>query len=84
MEKLGDNLPETINFSVGYFEGKQSKKRWLCCQEDLEAMYKNYKNSDKITLWCEGKASKQKKRMMFLAHLKDKLRKVKLMPFTQN
>ena len=38
MEKLGDQVPETINFNIGYFEGRQSKKRWLCCQ-DLNAMY---------------------------------------------
>ena len=61
MEKLGNHVPETINFNVGYFEGKQSKKRWLCCQEDLESMYRTHKNGDEITLWCEAKTNKRKK-----------------------
>ena len=62
MEKLGDHVPETINFSVGYFEGKQSKKRWLCCQEDLESMYRTHKNGDEITLWCEAKTNSYKRK----------------------
>ena len=61
MEKLGNHVPETINFNVSYFEGKQSKKRWLCCQEDLESMYRTHKNGDEITLWCEAKTNKRKK-----------------------
>ena len=61
MEKLGDHVPDTINFNVGYFECKQSKKRWLCCQEDLESMYKSHKNGDEVTLWCEAKTNKRKK-----------------------
>ena len=61
MEKLGDHVLEAINFNVGYFEGKQPKKRWLCCQEDLESMYKTHKNGDEITLWCEAKTNKGKK-----------------------
>ena len=61
MEKLGNHVPETINFNDGYFEGKQSKKRWLCCQEDLESMYRTHKNGDEITLWCEAKTNKRKK-----------------------
>jgi len=41
MEKLGYQVPATINFNIGYFEGRQSKKKWLCCQEDLTAMYQS-------------------------------------------
>ena len=26
MEKFGDQLPDTVHFSIGYFEGRQSKK----------------------------------------------------------
>ena len=51
----------SINFDIGYFEGKQSKKRWLCCQEDLKAMYKNHRNGDEIMFWCEARTSKPKK-----------------------
>lgn len=36
MDELGILLPETIDFKVGYFYGKQSTKYWLMCQKDLE------------------------------------------------
>lgn len=40
MEEFQDQVPETVFFNVGYFEGCQSAKNWICSQEDLEAMYK--------------------------------------------
>ena len=82
MEKLGDHAPDTINFDIGYFEGKQSKKRWLCCQEDLEAMYKSHRNGDEIMFWCEARTSKRKK-MMMMFH-KHKVKKLKWIPFIWN
>ena len=40
MEEFEEQLPETTRFSLGYVEGRQSStKRWLCCEEDLDAMY---------------------------------------------
>ncbi len=57
MEKLGDHVPDTVRFSIGYFERTVSKKRWLCCQDDLEAMYEVYKHGGEITLWCDAKKS---------------------------
>jgi len=27
MDKFGDQVPETINFNIGYFEGRQCKKQ---------------------------------------------------------
>ena len=56
MENFGDHLPDTIHFNIGYFEGRQSKKRWLCCQEDVEAMYKSFGNKAEITLWWDAKS----------------------------
>jgi len=29
MEKLSEHIPDDINFTLGYLEGRQSKKRWL-------------------------------------------------------
>lgn len=55
MEKLWDQVPETINFNIGYFEGRQSKKRWLFCEGDLDAMYKCYKDGGEISLWCDSR-----------------------------
>ncbi len=57
IETLGEQVPETINFNLGYFEGRQSKKRWLCCQDDLDAMYQCYKDGGEITLWCDARKS---------------------------
>ena len=38
--------------SVGYFDGKQ--KRWLCNEQDLQAMYNRYRSgSSEISLWCD-------------------------------
>ena len=39
MEEFQEQVPETVSFNVGYFEGHQSAKKWICSQEDLEAMY---------------------------------------------
>lgn len=61
MDKFSDQVPDTINFNIGYFEGKQSKKRWLCCREDLEAMYKCYNKGDEIVLWCDSSSPKRKR-----------------------
>ena len=55
IDKFGDQVPQTINFNIGYFEGRQSKKRWLCCQEDLNAMYQCYKEGGEISLWCDSR-----------------------------
>ena len=55
IEKLSEHVPDSINFNVGYFEGKQSKKRWICCQEDITTMYKFFNPGSEILLWCDGK-----------------------------
>ena len=49
-------IPTTTQFSVAYFEGRQSTKKWLVSQDDLAAMYVSLTCSGKtsICLWCEG------------------------------
>ena len=32
MEELGESVPETIKYSLGYLEGRQETKRWICCR----------------------------------------------------
>ena len=56
MEEFGEQIPTTVQFSVGYFEGRQSTKKWLVSQDDLAAMYVSFTCSGKtsICLWCEG------------------------------
>ena len=51
MEEFKDEIPETTDFKVRYFYGKQSAKRWIVTQEDLDAMYKTGK--DKLLLWAD-------------------------------
>ena len=53
MEEFEDQVPPTTRFSIGYFEGWQSTKKW---QDDLTAMYSSLKKSGKtdVYLWCDG------------------------------
>ena len=42
MEEFEEHMPETTKYALGYIEGRQSTKRWICCEDDLNAMYTNY------------------------------------------
>lgn len=53
IEKLGDQVPNTITFDVGYYGGQHHSKIWLCSDRDLESMYQNHPTGV-ITLWCDG------------------------------
>ena len=35
-------MPDTVNFNVGYFDGRQQAQLWLVTNEDLESMYSKY------------------------------------------
>lgn len=56
MEEFEDQVPPTTRFSVGYFVGRQSMKKWLVTEDDLDAMYSELKVADKndVCLWCDG------------------------------
>ncbi len=58
MEELQSYVPETTKFTIGYQEGRNSTKRWICCEEDIQAMYEAYKDCPKkeILLWCDGRS----------------------------
>ena len=45
MEELGDEVPSTILFDVGYYE-KHSNKYWLVTAEDLHVLYAGIKLDD--------------------------------------
>ena len=55
MEELEEHMPETTKFSLGYIEGRQSTKRWICCKDDLHAMYTANASCPRkeIMLWCD-------------------------------
>ena len=38
MEEFEEQMPETTKFGIGYIEGRQSTKRWICCDDDIDAM----------------------------------------------
>ena len=56
MEEFDTQVPPTTRFSVGYFAGRQSTKKWLVTQEDLTAMYAELRQAGKndVCLWCDG------------------------------
>ena len=69
MEKLDTLVPSTLDFQVGYFSGKQSKKYWLIEDSDLKEMYdKDSRNS--IFLWCDraDERTKEPKRKRSSSH----------------
>ena len=61
MEEFEEQVPPTTRFSVGYFAGRQSTKKWLVTQEDLTAMYSELRQGGKtdVCLWCDGDGSSE-------------------------
>ena len=57
MEEFEDQVPPTTRFSLGYFAGRQSTKKWLVSDEDLIAMYSELGQTGKtdVCLWCDGR-----------------------------
>ena len=53
-EQFKEQVPNSVTFNVGCFEGQQHAKVWLVSDDDLHAMYAKYPRGD-ITLWCEGR-----------------------------
>ena len=53
--ELSDEIKDIndIDFDIGYFEGKNSTKRWLVSSEDLTQMYSKQKSGQEIALWCD-------------------------------
>ena len=57
-EQLGEQVPKTLTFDVGYYEGQQHSKIWLCSDMDLVAMYQKIPSGE-ITLWCDAKSEEE-------------------------
>lgn len=56
VEKLGEQVPETFNFNIGYYEGQAHSKIWIMCDSDLTTMYDKHPSGE-ITLWCSGRSN---------------------------
>ena len=41
IEEFGEQVPNTVDFTVGYFEGSQQVKVWIVTADDLQTMYKS-------------------------------------------
>ena len=46
-------IPTTLTFDVGHYEGQQRSKISLYSDKDLEIMYQKCPSGE-ITLWCDG------------------------------
>ena len=80
MKELDTLVLSTLNFQVGYFSVKQSKKYWLIEDSDLKEMYKDSRNS--IFHWCDraDERTKEPKRKHSLSHetLSSKCKRVEI------
>ena len=53
MEEFDTLVPNSMDFDVGYFSGKRSKKQWLIEDNDLKEMYDSMKKNQSVLLWCD-------------------------------
>ena len=56
VEYLGEQVPRTLTFDIGYYQGQQHCKVSFCTDKDLDMMYEKCPSGE-ITLWCEGSPS---------------------------
>ena len=54
IEEFKDQVPDSLTFQIGYFEGSQQAKISLVTNEDLKRMYGIHKTGGQINMWCEG------------------------------
>ena len=50
-----DQVPDSDNFEIGYYEKPGNSKRWIISTDDLEAMYSTSVRDNSITLWCDAR-----------------------------
>lgn len=56
IESFPEYVPSSLDFQIGYLEGRSSQKRWIVRAADLQKMYEAYDDGEEIKLWCEGKS----------------------------
>ena len=54
LETYEEKLPSFTDLECGYFEKCSNAKQWIEDNQDLQAMYRHFRDNDEITLWCEG------------------------------
>ncbi len=53
IDEFKEQVPDSLDFNVGYYEGSPQVRMWLVNSDDVEMMYKKVPNGKTITLWCE-------------------------------
>ena len=61
LEELSDELPNKLDFDIGYYE-KRSSKCWLVTPEDLKQLYVKFGAKSEIPLWCDADCGPQVKK----------------------
>ncbi len=59
IEEFREQVPNTVDFAVGYFDGSQQAKTWLVTSDDLQTMYKKYPKGGNVSLWCDGRSAEK-------------------------
>ena len=59
-ESFSEQVPDTCNYQVGYFEKRHNKKYWIEGADDLNCMYASHESHDTIKLWCDGREEQNK------------------------
>ena len=54
-ENFKQQVPDSLTFEAGYYEGNKHAKVWVITDDDIEGMYGKYPNGGEVTLWCEGR-----------------------------
>jgi len=62
LETYEEKLPSFTDLECGYFEKRSNAKRWIEDNQDLQAMYRHFRDNDEITLWCEGCPSEDQRK----------------------
>ena len=57
-------MPDSVTYvyEAGYYEGQKHAKVWLVTNDDVDGMYDKYPNGGEITLWCEGRSTRTKRK----------------------
>ena len=55
IDEFDEQVPNTVDFTIGYFDGSQQAKTWLITSDDLETMYQKYPKGGNIMFWCDGR-----------------------------
>ncbi|SMN02688.1 hypothetical protein SPONN_1479 [uncultured Candidatus Thioglobus sp.] len=58
VEEFKEQVPDSLSFNIGYFEGQKHAKMLMGSEEDLQAMYMRYPSGE-VTLWCDGRKSEE-------------------------